>query len=819
MRLPLIIAACVTLVFGAVQHETNTTKAGLTKETKTEARCLKNKAWTEKNLALWLKTSEKRIHDVKIVRSLSNRDLCTMPAEKLARAFYKLDHPARPDKPDEAMRFRLLQQSVNGVVKPDGLLNAIEQRKQIMARIKPSTPSPNIDNAHWVKLGPGNIGGRIRSIYIHPADTDLMFLGSVGGGIWKSTDGGDSWSPVDDFMGNLAVTSIVADPRTTNDVSSTVLYAATGEGFYNIDGIRGYGIFKSTDGGDTWTHLDSTSPSNDSDWYYVNRLAVNSDGVIIAVARGNAIFTSTDGGETWTKKDTDSSMRDVDFDPNDKTKAIAATLDGSVYYSNNTGADWQKSTIVDSSWKRVEIAYAKSSHVVYASVDNNEGEIYKSTDNGANWTYVSNPKHLGGQGWYANIIWVDPTDDQHLIVGGLDLYESTDGGENWTKISTWWRSDSVHADQHMIIEDPDYDGNNNRRIYFGNDGGIFKTDDITTVNDGSGDNGWVNLNHDLAITQFYGGAGVAGSKIVGGTQDNGDLIHDANTTWGKIYGGDGGFSSLAQQTTAGKYFYFGEYVYLRLHRSDDGASAENIYDDLSDAINADANFIAPFTVDPNNPDVLLAGGLRLWRSSNIRTADPDDVTWDTIKDSTGTKISQIAVAEGNSSIILVGYNNGEIYKTTDGTSSSPSWTKIHDSNGKMVLALMIDKSNPDTFYAGFGGYAASNLIKTTDGGSTWSTISDDLPEAPVRAIVRNPNDPNYLYVGTEVGIFISNDGGQNWETDNKGPANVSVEKLFWYDDRTLVAVTHGRGMFKYELEENTSTNNPVMVPIITYLLN
>ena len=808
MRFLTIFTLCISLGVSAVQHEMHATKSGAS----AGIRCPANHKWTDKNIALWLKKSEKRIHDVKIARALTNKDLCTMPGQKLAHAFYKLDHPVRPDKPDEAIRFRLQQQSVNGVIKPDGLLNAIQKRKQLIARktataAASTVTSPDIDRAHWLKLGPGNIGGRIRTIYIHPTDTNLIFIGSVGGGIWKSTDGGDSWSAVDDFMGNLAVTSIVADPRTVNNVDSTVLYASTGEGFYNIDALRGYGIFKSTDGGETWNHLSSTSPLDDSDWYYVNRLAVNSDGVIMAVASGKAIFTSKDDGTNWTKTDTSYHMRDVDFDPRNNAKAIASTLEGRVLYTNDTGTTWQTSTIVDSSWARVEIAYAESNNTVYASVDKDSGTIYKSTDNGASWIKVSNPQHLGGQGWYANIIWVDPTDKNHLIAGGLDLYESTDGAQNWTKISTWYYNASVHADQHMIIEDPSYDGNTNKRIFFGNDGGIFKTDDITTVNANSSNNGWVNLNHNLAITQFYGGAGMAGSKIVGGAQDNGDLIQDTGTSWRDMYGGDGGFSSIAEQTTQGKYFYFGEYVYLRLHRSDNGADANNIWDNgrLPDA-NTDANFIAPFMMDPNDPDTLLAGGAQLWRSSNARATDPDNVTWDSIKADTGTHISQIAVAEGNSSIILVGYNNGEIYKTTDGTDNAPTWTKIHDANGKMVLSLMIDKNDTDTFYAGFGGYASSNLQKTIDGGGNWNTISADLPEAPVRAIVRNPNDRNYLYVGTEVGIFISKDGGQNWETDNKGPANVSVEKLFWYDDNTLIAATHGRGMFKYVLSD--ASNQP-----------
>ena len=518
-------------------------------------------------------------------------------------------------------------------------------------------------------------------------------------------------------------------------------------------------------------------------------------------------------------------MEDVKFDPNDGSKAIVGSINGNCYYTSDSGVTWNNTNIVDASSSflagRVEIAYAISSNVVYASIDNNSGEIYSSIDGGLNWILLSTPQHLGNQGWYDNTIWVDPTDANHLVIGGLDLHRSTDGGANWTQISTWYyEPNSPHADHHMIISDPNYDGSSNRKVYFANDGGLYKADDITGVNSDYSNNGWTNLNNGLSITQFYGAAGVSGSKITGGTQDNGSLIQSVGSTsaWEAHFGGDGGFSAVSNHATnTGEYYYFGEYVYLQIHRSENGSQGDYIFANGLDDANSNANFIAPFMIDPNNDNTMLAGGASLWRSTNVSTANRNDISWNSIKSNIGEKISQISVAEGNSDVILVGYNNGEIYKTIDGTSVSPTWTQVHTSNDKFVLALMIDKSDTNILYAGWGGFASGNLKKSIDGGVSWTDISGDLPETPMRSIVRNPNNPDYLYVGTEVGIFTSEDQGSNWFTTNDGPANVSIDKLFWYDDTTLVAATHGRGIFKITLESNTTTGiNP---GIIIYLLN
>ena len=376
------------------------------------------------------------------LRSLSNREICEIPQGKLESAIQKLEHP-KPDHPDEAALYRLHQlQDENGYIPPDAYTQAAEHiRKMREHQQSLSAEGAGIENDSWTWLGPGNIGGRVRSIIIHPTNPNTMWAGSVGGGIWRTDDGGGSWTPVDDFMANLAIGCMVMDPTDSN-----VMYAGTGEGFYNVDAIRGEGIFKSIDGGVTWNQLSST---NNSNFYWVNRLTISPDGsTILAATRDSGIFRSTDGGANWTQTLSSTWVGDVDFDPSNGNNAVAGGLWGSgAWYSTNGGQSWTASTfnspgIADAG--RIEVAYAPSSpNIVYASIDLNSGELWKSTDGGHTYSLVNTgTEYLGGQGWYDNIVWVDPTNPDVVVVGGIDLWRSTDAGASFTKISEWWSSGS-----------------------------------------------------------------------------------------------------------------------------------------------------------------------------------------------------------------------------------------------------------------------------------------------------------------------------------------------------------------------------------------
>jgi photosystem II stability/assembly factor-like uncharacterized protein len=734
------------------------------------------------------------------------------------------DEEAKPtDEPEAAARLRLLQnRNESGVIPQNALLEAAAHAEEVMkTRPTPgadtaSGSAADLDRSQWKWLGPGNVGGRIRSLVIHPTNTQVMWIGSVSGGIWKTTDGGASWHPLNDFMANLAVSTLIIDPTDPN-----VLYAGTGEGFYNSDAIQGAGIFKTTDGGTTWSQLASTATP---DFTYVNRLAISpADNKTLLAATRTGVWRSTDRGATWTRTlqpPTSVGLLQVAFHPSDGSKAVASGNSAKAYYSTDGGSNWTQATGLPSStsfYDRIELAYARSSpNIVYASVGTgatNSGLIYKSTDGGQTYSRVGTNSYgyLGGQGWYDNAIWVDPKNANNLVVGGIDLWRSTDGGNTLTRISQWQSApaSSAHADQHAIVSSPSFDGTTNKTVFIGNDGGVYKVSNMDTVQQTTG---WQELNNNLGITQFYGGAGNTSSgTVVGGTQDNGSLTGKGNTEgWTQMFGGDGGFS--AADPTDSNYFY-GEYVRLQIHRSSNGgASSSYIHNGIGDA-GSKALFIAPFILDPNNANTMLAGGQSLWRSTNVKASPP---SWSSIKGPIGSSdtdnISAIAVAPGNSNVVWVGYANGNVYKTTDGTASSPTWTRMDQNTPNLpdryVTRLTVNSGNPNIVYATFGGYSADNVYKTTDGGLKWTDITGSgttgLPVAPVRSLVINPNNPNWLYVGTEVGVFASEDGGATWSVPTDGPANVSVDELFWMGSN-LVAATHGRGMFTADIQNVDKT--------------
>lgn len=713
------------------------------------------------------------------------------------------------DSPDEAIRWRRLSlEDENHVVSPDGLIRAkgeIDLRRRAQALLSRFLPLPlaaGISPGAWTWIGPGNIGGRVRTIAIHPTTTSTIFAGSVGGGIWKTVNGGASWAAVDDFMANLAVTSILFTPG-----NPSVMYAGTGEGFSNQDSIQGAGVFKSTDGGRTWNQLASTAGS---DFAFVNRLAMSTDGATLLAGTKTGLFRSPDGGVTFTNVLTptpSTEVYDLHFLSGSSLNGVASGRYPQIYYTSDGGLTWTKSTGLPATSSRIELGVSVSSPAtVYALVDASSGQLWKSTDGGVTFSFVSTPAHLGNQGWYDNAIWVAPDDPNRLVVGGQYLATTANGGATWTKLGYY---QYIHPDHHAIVSDPNY-GVSNHTVYFGNDGGIYTAADVTTV---FATGAFTSLNNNLGITQFYGiGGNQTSGKVIGGTQDNGTLLYTPSlgaNGWTETYGGDGGFS--AADPTDVNYLY-GEYVYLAIHRSTDGgASAAPIFDGENGA-----NFISPFVLDPNDPNRLLGGGASLWRSNNARAPTP---TWWAIKSPSGSPISAIAVTPYNADVIWVGHNNGSVYRTSNGTSRNPAWTRVGADAvpGRMVTRITVDPTNINVVYVTLGGFISSgyltgNIWKTTDGGATWAAAAGSgvtaLPALPVHSVAIHPSNAQYLYAATELGVFASSDAGATWSLPQDGPANVAVDDLIWMGT-TLVAATHGRGLFSIDVTP------PAGVPQIT----
>ena len=708
------------------------------------------------------------------------------------------------DSPDGAWQFRRLQQQdENGHVPPDGLMRAkrqVDQMRRVQAMDPTMARSAGLSPAGWTWLGPGNVGGRVRSIVVNPVVPSTWFAGGVSGGIWKTVDSGAHWEPVNDFLSNLSIATIVIQPG-----NPSVMYAGTGE---FAQSLQGAGIFKSTDGGETWAQLPSTAGGDA--FNSVNRLAMSPDGGVLLAATTAGLHRSTDGGATFTlvldtfyNPDFDRPLY-VAFSPANGSKAIASAFNGKAWHSNDGGQTWIASTglpALPGGSRRVELAYAPGNPaIVYASVDESGGAIYTSTNGGAAYSFVSRGVNYfrgpsNSQGWYDNAIWVDPTNANTLIVGGVGLFKSTNGGRTLSEITG-----AAHPGFHAIVSMPGYDGSTNRQVLAAHDGGVSFINDLSTA-----PAGWISKNNNLGVTQFYGAAGNESSgTIVGGTQANGTLRYTTlggSQAYTSMAGGDGGF--VAADPADPNYFY-GESQWLSLHRSSNGgASSTTFFTKAIPDSNGNSNFIAPFILDPNNSSTLLAGGASLWRSTDAKFGAPP--TFASIKAPTGSFVSAIAIASGNSDVCWVGHNNGDVYKAVDCLAASPAWTRVDDNGpglpNRMVMRLTIDPSDPsgNRVYATFGGFTPENVWTTSNGGASWRSVSGAgaaaLPAVPVHDLELHPATPSWLYAATEIGVFTSQDAGATWQVPQDAPANVIVSELFWMGP-DLVAATFGRGLFK-----------------------
>lgn len=741
---------------------------------------------------------------------------------------YALEHRARGNpaaKPN--IEYQLLAEAdEHGPPRAAQIFRAHAQRRAVEAATEAAAraKSAGLQPSQWQSLGPANVAGRIRSIVFDPRNPRRLFVGAATGGLWISENAGDSWRAYSDFLPNLSISTMVVDPANPD-----VMYIGTGEA---SQGFVGVGVFKSTDNALTFRHLAPTNPDANSDWLFVNRLAIHPTrpSILLAGVTGadfitGAIYRSVDGGETWAKA---SAMKTLDlaFEPSNPDNVLAGLDDGSIAYSRDAGATWTRSPRLvanpsgRNSTARAEVAFARSAPgVAYASVDNQRGEVWRSNDSGASWALVSTPGHVRAQGDYNNSIWVSPIDPAHVIVGGVDLHQSFDGGATFTLIARANLEPAApHADHHAIVSPPDFSASS-QAVFNGNDGGVYKAANIRSV--ASTGQGWTHASSGLNVTQFYSGAGrtAAGGRIVGGTQDNGSLAL-ANGQWRFWEGGDGG--PVAVDPSSDLVIY-GSLYYLAIFRSTSGGvSRSYICNGITEAYKPDsggdfycgtattqrANFISPFVLDPGNANRILAGADSLWVSDNVRAPAP---SWRAIKQpspATDNYINAIAVAERNGNVVYVGHNNGEVYRSTDALASTPTWTRVGQGSipARLVRRILVDRDNPNRVIVAVTGFTPGNLWQSVDGGATWSSITGNLPAAPIFDIQRHPVRASWLYAATSVGVFTSEDGGGTWSTTNEGPANIRVRELFWLDNSTLGAATFGRGMFKVSVPGDGPAN-------------
>jgi len=684
---------------------------------------------------------------------------------------------------------------------------------------RPIGPSPT--ESAWFGAW-GMTSGRVNSIAVSPVNASLVVIGSSTGGIWRSTDGGDSFIPVSDDQVDLAVGSIAFSKS-----NPSIAYAGMGD---TKLGYLGSGVLKSTDEGVTWLRVSNNSLPSPAAISKIEIDPANPNRIYAAqyaMVTGNkltssGVYVSTDGGVNWTRT-LAGAARDLVIHPG-SSNIIYAGLSRiekdtdpafGLYRSTNSGSTW--SMLLSAQYdltKRRDIRVAVSPadprkvYVYYGGFINNfiDAHIKASTDGGATWTEGSVASVDLGQLGYNSYLFADPRDAMTLYLGSRDLYRSTDGGLSWTNV-TWNFYDSgvgfsyapggskTHTDQHTLAFSP---GSSNE-FYLGNDGGVSKTTDAGMS--------FRSLNETLTLSQFVGLAlHPTNSKIsYGGTQDNGAQQRLADSSlWREISSGDGGRSVIDAVDPS--------IVFLTYVRGDifrfvsDGAVFEavvgynGVFGEPFDG--ARIGFYPPFT--GNGVDsTLYFGSWRLFMSADrgnswFAPAGFLDLTKG-INANGSDILTAIAVARGNINVIYTGSLQGRAMMSSN---AGRSWTDITSGlPNRSITAIAVDPSDSKTAYLCVSGFNTSHVFRTTNSGASWTDISSGLPDIPVNALLIDPSSSNTIYAGSDVGVFRSTTRGDSWRSFNRGMPPVVIHEFASNSSGVIQAATYGRGV--YELGANT----------------
>ncbi len=763
-----------------------------------------------------------------------------------------LDEEERGEGPRLRERWFVEQRAYpRDTLSADALLQAWKQARAQTQRLRVAAAP------RWENIGPApmrasligtqqvNVSGRVTALAIDPRNSNMVYLGTANGGVWKTTNGGSSWTPLTEDLPSQAIGAIAIAPSNPN-----IVYVGTGEATPGLDNYYGMGIYKSTDGGRTWQHLGQdvftglgigkivVHPSNSNIVY----VATSRTGVTGPSLPVRGIYRSTDGGRTWKAllgcRDCWGAS-DLVMHPNNPQVLYAAFWAYGIFKSTDGGAHWTQLTngLPDRNFGNVRLAISRSNpNVLYAGFEYRipgrytGGLVFKSTDGGASWSWLqSAPNYCTGQCWYDNVVAVHPANANYVYLGGSANYiwqpvvrikeivvRSTDGGGTWEDLTP---NDSpahtLHPDVHALAFAP----SNPNVVWVGNDGGVWRSRD--------GGRTWENRNTNLSTLQFTGVAvhPTNGRVVYGGMQDNNKAKTTGDRVWQALDVGDGGFAAI---DPFNPNIYYGSRFGISFQRNDRGGSAPvNDWPIKVAGINKQdrALFYAPFALDPSTQGVIYYGTHRLYRSTNRGeswTAISGDLTKGPDSAHGRAAISAIAVAPSDPNTIYVGTSDGNVQVTANRGRTWSNVTRPPLPN-RWVSRIAVDPHNPQVAYVVFNGFnthtphTPGHVFKTTNRGRTWQDISGNLPDIPVLSLALDPGHPGTVYIGTDIGVFRTVDDGRHWELFGTGlPAVPVVDVIYHARSRTLIAATHGRSVYKLTLSGPPPTPTPTPTrPAIT----
>jgi photosystem II stability/assembly factor-like uncharacterized protein len=634
-------------------------------------------------------------------------------------------------------------------------------------------------NTPWTQEGATNIGGRINTIAVDPNNANIIYVGTPNAGIFKTTDGGNTWDHKFGQQHSLAIGVLAIDPNNSNTI-----YAGTGDEALSSFTYMGNGLWKSSDAGNTWNYIGLKDtrvisqliihPTNS------NIIYVGTMGNIYSMDNNRGLYKTTDGGLNWTQVlylGSDAGIGDMainEAQPDTlfvtgrnrfRSNQVSNTTGPAarIYRTYNGGQSWDTLTNGLPSGDQCKITIALSqnnSQLIYASycdTSMNYSGFYRSTNGGNSWSFMSqdNDMSMGGFGWYFGEIFLDPNDDNRVYWCAIDLFRTTNGGSTWSRRAPPWYTYDVHADKH------DIQFVNSNTFFLATDGGIYRT------NSGGGNNSsaWNNITN-MPITQYYkvGYNPWDSLNYYAGAQDNGTQVGSAASginNWQRYFGGDGFKPSFDQ---ADEDTWYTQTQRGNINSTIDGG---NNYDNITQSLTATdrSNWNTPYFLSPHNTKTMYVGTYKVYKNTYAPidnwTAISGDLT-DGI-DNSNHVLSSIDQSEINNQLLYAGTSDGNVWVTqNDGT----SWTQINAGlPDRYVSCIKASPNNVANAFLSYWGYRDNDtnayIYFTNNYGNSWTSIaSTTLPNFAINDIWIRPD-------GTDSSIIIANDGGV-YSTTNRG---------------------------------------------------
>jgi hypothetical protein len=701
----------------------------------------------------------------------------------------------------------------------------------------------------WTERGPNNIGGRCRAVLVDQSDAsgNTVLVGSVSGGLWRTTNftaASPTWTQNSTVLANLAITTLAQDPSNLN-----TMYAGTGEGYFNIDAIRGLGIYKSTDGGMTWSLLASTTTggANVNDLNYVQGLAVYSNGDVYAGGRSasfcneGGILKSTDGGNTWTRvignyTGCGSCSCALNFNGYDIVfslggdiyasviDASTGTANGKIYKSPAGATVGNSGTWTDVTpppggaiWQRIQLACSPATNNrVYAFLQgsgNAIGGIRRTDDGGGTWVNINNSTawcsqgvssgtdFSNGQAWYDLTLAVNPGNDAIVYAAGVDMMTTATSGSSWAQVTQWAAGCAslpyVHADIHNITFIP----GSSTSFIVGCDGGIFYTTD--------GGNSFVSKDGGLNVTQYYGAAlhPTSGSNyMLGASQDNGSHIFNSAgiNSVTNASGGDGVTCFIDQSAPTTQVTSYSDATYFI---SRDGGNSFPLTFNSTDG-----RFLNPASYD-NSLKHLYCGSKdeKLKRIDNIVSGTPagTDIT---VSANAQLEVSAVKVDPNTADNVWVAFSTADnatanqaplLYLVTGASTGSPAVTNMGSATlipgaGAYINSIDVEQGNANHLVVAVSNYGVASVWESTDHGATWTSLDDNgvnLPDMPVYWAMIVPGTDNVNTGGSDGGILLATEMG-TWSTSaSAGTSTV------WTENSAIMGNVSTR-MLQYRSSDN-----------------